>query len=159
YGDSFAEGFLLKKSFALYLEDFGYKIHNYGKNGFTSKDVLNIKKDIPKEDILIVFIGTNDFLNGYSVDRVISNIKKIVSNHKKTIIVTPPFVEEEFSYPVYESTNRKIKEYKNKIKKEYLIIDSSLIQKPEYFIDGIHLREKFHEKLSVEIDKLVKKAF
>lgn len=154
-GDSFTKGFLIKKSYAHLLEQMGFDVVNLGENGSTSKDLFKRIKYV-KEGLLIIFVGTNDFLNGYSVDFVKENVIKLTEGKDKVIIVIPPHVEKEDSYPIYEMVNRKIDQYANWIKENYKYIDARKIQQEKDFIDGVHLKERFHIELSQKIYNLVK---
>ena len=103
-------------------------------------------------DLLIIFGGTNDFMQGFSVDLVFSKLKSIVdiAKARKILLISPPFVEEEEFYPVYGEINKKIASLKEKIKTLGTdFIDAEAI--PGHYLDGVHLGDDFHKNLAVKI--------
>ena len=153
-GDSFTQGFLVEKSYVDYLKKAGYHTINMGRNGDMTGDLLARFKP-SKCDLLIIFAGTNDLLNGVSADIAFENIKEILkmSRADTNLIIIPPYIEEDESYMVYEMVNRSIDAYGDMIKGLTCpIIDARKIP-PSYFIDGIHMREDFHKRLAQEIIK------
>ena len=160
-GDSFTEGYLVEdKSYTRFLGKAGFDIVNLGVNGSFMEDMLNRFKRFKgedKDDTLIVFGGTNDFLNGVSVEVVYKNLNCIlnISKASQKIIVLPPYVEIDEIYPLYGMVNNKIdlfydfvRESLCKMKDVYLIDARKIVSEP---IDGVHMGAKFHEKLSEEI--------
>lgn len=156
-GDSFTEGFLVEnKSYTRFLEEAGFDIINLGLNGsMTDSMLLRLKcyqrVDEPA-DLLIVFGGTNDFIQGASVDFVFKNLKSIVnlSDARKNLVIIPPFVEEDEFYPVYGEINKKIQDLKGKIKSWGIdYIDADEIA--GHYLDGVHLASDFHENLARKI--------
>lgn len=66
-GDSFTLGYLVEeKSYTRFLQKAGFEIKNLGVNGSTTEEMLNrykrYQKLKEKEDLLIIFGGTNDFI-------------------------------------------------------------------------------------------------
>ena len=83
---------------------------------------------------------------------VFKNLKSIVNLAKarKILLISPPFVEEEESYPVYGEINRKIAKLKEKIKTlGTAYIDAEEI--PGHYLDGVHLASDFHRNLAGKI--------
>lgn len=161
-GDSFTQGYLVEcNNYTRFLTKAGFEIINFGINGSTTDDMViryernkNKYKDI---DYLIIFGGSNDFLNGVSVNLAYSNVKSILdlSAARKNIIIIPPLIEEEEAYPIYGYVNEKINEFAQKIlKSDALTVDSRKIE--PYYLDGIHMGKIFHQKLADEIIKLIK---
>lgn len=156
-GDSFTEGFLVEnKSYTRFLEEAGFDIINLGLNGSRTDSMLlrlkSYQKAHEKADLLIIFGGTNDFIQGYSVDFVFSNLKSIVdlSNARENLVIIPPFVEEDEYYPVYGEINKKIQDLKGKIKKwDVDFIDADEVS--GHYLDGVHLACDFHSKLAEKI--------
>ena len=156
-GDSFTEGFLVENnSYTRFLAKAGFDVVNLGRNGSTSGEMLEryqayIMTTEPA-DLLIIFGGTNDFMQGYSVDLVFSKLKSIVglAQARKILIIGPPFVEEDEFYPVYGEINKKIASLKEKIKTMGLpYIDADTI--PGHYLDGVHLATDFHKGLAAKI--------
>lgn len=155
-GDSFTEGFLVEKNYTDYLKDKGHKIINLGINGDRTKGMLE-RFDPDQSDLLILFGGSNDFFDSYNPQIPFENIKQILkkSKSKQNLLVIPPYMEEMEAYPPYEMINNAIDEYANLIKSlDGIVVDARKI-KPSY-IDGLHMREDFHENLAKEILKSIK---
>lgn len=98
-GDSFTQGFLVEdKVYTRQIEKAGISLLNLGVNGSTTADMAQRFKGLKDKeaDYLLVFGGTNDFLQGVPVDFVIKNLKSILdlSAARKNILVLPPFIEE-----------------------------------------------------------------
>lgn len=155
-GDSFTEGYLVEKSYVDYLKEAGYETTNLGRNGDMTSDVL--RRFIPiKCDLLIVFAGTNDIYQGVSAEIAFENIKEILKMSKadKNLIIIPPYIEEDEAYPIYELINNTIDSYGEMLAKlPYPTLDARKIP-PSYFIDGLHMREDFHQRLAQEIIKTI----
>lgn len=157
-GDSFTEGYLVDKSYADLLKDYGHQVINLGKNGDRTSGMLDRFKG-EACDIQIIFAGTNDFFDATSPERVFENIKELLnkSKAKQNIIINPPLMEKDESYPRYFEMNEKINQLANLEKNlDAIIIDARKI-KPSY-IDGLHMREDFHRKLAGEILNVIQKT-
>ena len=159
-GDSFTEGYLVyDKNYTRFLEKAGFVVKNLGVNGSVTEEMLNRYKRFMKEekdDVLVVFGGSNDFLNGVSVEFACQNLKSIlnISNATKKIVILPPYVEEEDFYSFYEQVNKKIDSLYENIEKLRDVYKISLIDAREIsgrYIDGIHLDSDFHKKLAKKI--------
>lgn len=156
-GDSFTEGFLVEnKSYTRFLKEAGFDIINLGLNGSRTDSMLlrlnSYQRVDEKADLLIVFGGTNDFIQAYPVDFVFKNLKSIVdlSHARKNLVIIPPFVEEDEFYPVYGEINKKIQDLREKIKDCVIdYIDADEI--PGHYLDGVHLASDFHENLAEKI--------
>ena len=156
-GDSFTEGFLVEnKSYTRFFEEAGFDIVNLGINGSTTDSMLARLKSYQKIDeeaeLLIVFGGTNDFIQGYPVDFVFEKLKSIVglSKARKNLVIIPPFMEEDEFYPVYGEINSKIQDLRGKIKNWGInFIDAEEI--PGHYLDGVHLASDFHQNLARKI--------
>lgn len=164
-GDSFTQGYLVEdKNYTRFLEKAGFLVRNLGVNGSTTEEMLARYKRFKaeeREDILVVFGGTNDFLNGISAQFAYKNLKSILdmSNVSKKILIIPSYVEEESVFPVYKMTNQKIDVLFELFRKDLshmkdsYIIDARKIK--GRFIDGIHLASDFHERLTEEILRII----
>ena len=160
-GDSFTEGFLVEdRSYTRFLEEAGFEVVNLGRNGSTTGEMLEryqtYTMTTDPADFLIIFGGTNDFMLGYSVDLVFSKLKSIVNLAKarKSLLIGPPFVEEDEFYPVYGEINKKITSLKEKIKTLGTdFIDAEEI--PGHYLDGVHLGIDFHKGLAAKIIKKI----
>lgn len=155
-GDSFTEGFLVDKSYAGYLADAGHEVINLGINGNRTDQML--RRFNPEEaDLLIVFGGSNDTFDATSPEETFENIKEIIkkSKAKSNMVIIPPLMELEEAYPRYEINNNAINALGDYIKElDVSIIDAREIN-PSY-IDGLHMREDFHKKLSDKILEEIK---
>lgn len=81
-GDSFTQGYLVEdKNYTRFLEKAGFLVRNLGVNGSTTEEMLARYKRFKAEeddDILVVFGGTNDFLNAISAEFAYKNLKSIL---------------------------------------------------------------------------------
>lgn len=164
-GDSFTQGFLVEdKNYTRFLEKAGFLVENLGVNGSTTEEMLERYKRFKKSDetdILIVFGGTNDFLNGISVEFAYQNLKSILDMSKalKKILIIPPYIEEEEIFPIYGLINKKIDclyelviENK-KSNKNFHLVDARKIK--GRFIDGIHKADDFHKNLAKNVLRII----
>lgn len=154
-GDSFTQGYLVDKNYTDYLKDEGHEIINLGINGDRTSGMLERFK--PKKcDIQIIFGGTNDTFDRVSPEQIFTNIKKILDKSlaEKNIIIIPPLMEEDESYPRYNEINQTINQY-GKLAGifDVIIIDARKIESS--YIDGLHMREDFHKALADEILKVI----
>lgn len=154
-GDSFTEGYLVDKNYTDYLKDKGHEIINLGINGDRTSGMLERFKPIAC-DIQITFGGTNDTFDRVSPDKILANIKEILDKSlaDKNIVIIPPIMEADESYPRYKEINQTINDYATLAKSlDAIVIDARKI-KPSY-IDGLHMREDFHKNLADEILKVI----
>lgn len=155
-GDSFTEGFLVEKNYTDYLADAGHELVNLGINGNRTYQML--ERFIPeKSDVLIVFGGSNDYFDSSSPENTFENVKEIVGKSKsdRNIVVIPPYMEEMEEYPRYQLINNAIDDYGKMLTSlDVDIVDARDIE-PSYFIDGLHMREDFHQRLAEEILKIL----
>lgn len=154
-GDSFTEGYLVDKNYTDYLKEKGHEIINLGINGDRTSGMLERFKPITC-DIQITFGGTNDTFDRVSPDKIFANIKQILDKSlaDKNIVIIPPLMEADESYPRYKEINQTINDYATLAKSlDAIVIDARKI-KPSY-IDGLHMREDFHKDLANEILKVL----
>ena len=154
-GDSFTEGYLVDKNYTDYLEDEGLEIINLGISGDRTSGMLERFKPIAC-DIQITFGGTNDTFDRVSPDKTFSNIKQILDKSlaDKNIVIIPPLMEADESYPRYKEINQTINDYGVLADSlDVIVLDARKI-KPSY-IDGLHMREDFHKNLADEILKVI----
>ncbi|MDY3005561.1 GDSL-type esterase/lipase family protein [Anaerococcus porci] len=160
-GDSFSKGYLINNSYARLLSKAGFSVLNISKNGATSSDCFKMFKERREyeSDVLIVFVGVNDFYQGISAKFAYNNVKSILelSLAKKKILILPPFIEEETCFSPYETINNKIDSYDESLKElgDYHIDGRNI---PGRYLDGLHMAEDFHENLSKEIIKILKEV-
>lgn len=154
-GDSFTEGYMVRKSYVDFLADFGHEVINLGINGNrTSEMVQRFKAE--DTDVLIIFGGSNDTFDALSPEDIFSNIKEIIKKSKarQNIVIIPPLMELEDAYPRYEINNRTINDLGNLIETlDITKVDARKIE-PVY-LDGLHMGEAFHRDLAEEIQKVL----
>jgi len=85
FGDSLTRGYGVTypdKNYVVYLSEYvNIPIINAGKTGDTSSDALiRLKEDVLNKnpDIVILFLGGNDFFNGYSPEVIKANLRTMV---------------------------------------------------------------------------------
>lgn len=161
-GDSFTQGYLVEcNNYTRFLTKAGFEVLNQGINGSTTSDMVkrykNIRKRYKDIDYLIIFGGTNDFLNGESVNLAYSNVNSILklSLARKNIVIIPPLIEEEEAYPIYSYVNNKLEDFANELLKlNYYKVDC---RKIDYnYLDGVHMGKVFHKNLAKEILKIIR---
>lgn len=168
-GDSITDYYDLDK----YYE--GLPVVNSGISGNTTNDILNdMKARVYNYNPSKVFllIGTNDLVHDISVDDIVSNIEKIISNIKDNRPQAEIYVES--VYPVNDNldeemvdvrNNNDIKDINKKIKKYcddndyiYINIYDKLLDEDgnfseKYTDDGLHPNENGYEIITKEIKK------
>ena len=85
FGDSLTRGYGVtypEKNYVVYLSEYiDIPIINAGKTGDTTSDALiRLKEDVldKNPDIVILFLGGNDFFNGYSSEVIKTNLRAMV---------------------------------------------------------------------------------
>ena len=154
-GDSYTQGFLVNKNYTDYLKDQGHDIVNLGVNGDRTRGMLE-RFHPSKCQVQITFGGTNDTFDRISPEEIFTNIRKILEKSlaDKNIVIIPPLMEADESYPRYKEINETINAYGKLAQSlDATIIDARKIE-PSY-IDGLHMREDFHKKLADEILKVI----
>ena len=168
-GDSITDYYDLDK----YYE--GLPVVNSGISGNTTEDILNdMKARVYNYNPSKVFllIGTNDLVKDTSVDDIVSNIEKIISEINANKPQTEIYVES--IYPVNDNinedmvsnrNNKDIMKINNKIKKycEYnsctyinmydKLLDDDKNFNEKYTDDGLHPNSKGYEVITKELKK------
>lgn len=168
-GDSITDYYDLDK----YYE--GLPVVNSGISGNTTEDILNdMKARVYNYNPSKVFllIGTNDLIHDISVDDIVSNIEKIISEINTNEPQTEIYVES--IYPVNDNinedmvsnrNNKDIMKINNKIKKycEYnsctyinmydKLLDDDKNFNEKYTDDGLHPNSKGYEVITKELKK------
>lgn len=154
-GDSFTEGYLVDKNYTDYLKDEGHEIINLGINGDRTSGMLERFKPIAC-DIQITFGGSNDTFDSVSPDKIFANIKEILDKSlaDKNIVIIPPLMQADESYPRYKEINQTINDYATLAKSlDATVIDARKIKSS--YIDGLHMRSDFHKDLADKILKVI----
>lgn len=154
-GDSFTEGYLVDKNYTDYLKDEGHEIINLGINGDRTSGMLERFKPIAC-DIQITFGGSNDTFDRVSPDKIFANIKEILDKSlaDKNIVIIPPLMQADESYPRYKEINQTINDYATLAKSlDAIVIDARKIKSS--YIDGLHMRSDFHKDLADKILKVI----
>lgn len=153
-GDSIVNGFGVNGNSFSKIESDKILFNNFGVNGEMSSNVLYRIDSLLDCDLLVLFYGLNDFLNGMPVDYVVENTEKILKKSKsKVLLCIPQMVDTEELRFIFNpgGINRKIE----KLYDEYLKLNFnnfkiinfySLLKEVELF-DGIHPNEKTHEDM------------
>ena len=170
-GDSITDYYDLDK----YYE--GLPVVNSGISGNTTNDILNdMKARVYNYNPSKVFllIGTNDLVHDISVDDIVSNIEKIISDIKDNRPQAEIYVES--VYPVNDNldeemvdvrNNSDIKDINKQIKKycddndyTYINIYDKLLDddgnfSEEYTDDGLHPNDNGYEVITEEVKKFL----
>ena len=170
-GDSITDYYDLDKYYK------GLPVVNSGISGNTTNDILNdMKARVYNYNPSKVFllIGTNDLVHDISVDDIVSNIEKIISDIKDNRLQAEIYVES--VYPVNDNldeemvdvrNNNDIKDINKKIKKYcddndyiYINIYDKLLDddgnfSEEYTDDGLHPNDNGYEVITEEVKKFL----
>ena len=107
-------------------------------------------------DIQITFGGSNDTFDRVSPDKIFANIKEILDKSlaDKNIVIIPPLMQADESYPRYKEINQTINDYATLAKSlDAIVIDARKIKSS--YIDGLHMRSDFHKDLADKILKVI----
>lgn len=162
FGDSITSGYGTPpgKNFVTFLsEDLDVPIINAGQTGdTTAKALLRLNSDIldKKPNMVLLFLGANDFLAGYSETMTDLNLRSIISAIKKQnvkiiLIGANSKGGENFSYKLQ-------KIYSDGLVDAYIpnILNGILFRKDLLF-DNIHPNEKGHREIASRILPVIKK--
>jgi acyl-CoA thioesterase-1 len=157
FGDSLTRGYGMvppNKNYVVFLSDYVHiPIINSGKTGDTTSDALiRLKEDVldKKPDIVILFLGGNDFFGGHSAEVVSTNlttmVKKINSIGAKIILIsTSSQVAPEYEKAIQQiAANEKVFAYIPGI------LNGILFRK-DLLYDDIHPNDKGHEIIAQKI--------
>lgn len=168
-GDSITDFYDLDKYYD------GLPVVNSGISGNTTEDILNDMKNRVYEynpSKVFLLIGTNDLIHDISVDDIISNIEKIISEIKDNKPQVEIYVES--IYPVNDNLdeemvsnrnnddimkiNEKIKKYCDENNYTYINMYDKLLDddgnfSEEYTDDGLHPNENGYEIITKELKK------
>ncbi|WP_455258271.1 SGNH/GDSL hydrolase family protein [Peptoniphilus asaccharolyticus] len=149
-GDSIVRGFGVEGKSFIDIESGHLQFNNFGINGDTSRGVLNRIESFLNCDLLILFYGLNDFLNGLPVAEVVSNTEKILEMAESNVLICVPHaVDTEDLWFLFnpEGINRKLEslgmEYKA-IDGDFKILNYYETLKDGELFDGLHPNEKTH---------------
>lgn len=184
FGDSLTSGFGVYPSkcwVSLLRQHFGCEVLNRGISGDTTAGMLSRSyKDIVenKPSHVVLMGGTNDLLQGYSLNNITSNIEELIleaeKNNIKPIIAIQIPVEETMARKYwydgidYCRINKNLEIYKNwvteySIKKciNYIDFYSEFMcelrkkEKYEIYIDGIHPTALGHKIMACCAERLI----
>jgi len=157
FGDSLTRGYGMVppgKNYVVFLSEYTHiPIINSGRTGDTTSDALiRLQADVldKKPDVVIVFLGGNDFFMGYSPEVIKANlttmIKKIRGIGAKTILIgTTSQIK-----PEYESVIKQVATDEKVFAYIPGILDGILFRK-DLLYDTIHPNDKGHELVAQKI--------
>ncbi len=140
------------------------KIENYAVSGYTTLDILwGLEERNIEGEIVVLMIGVNDILNGYSTEKICKNIEKIIMKlrEKFTKILLISILP-----TMYKDLNKKIEEinkfldeiHKNNLQINKLFLNENGSLDNKYSADGVHLSPEgyklLNEKLCEKLEKL-----
>ena len=138
----------------LLAENTGWDVINAGMNGrdIPSDDgIFRLLERYAPADVLLVMLGTNNLLEGYSAGRTAAKmevfLERVIPHCKKVLLVSPPpmvrgaWVDTEM---LVESSRMLAEKYENVAKKrEISFLNTNNWQIPMTF-DGVHFTEAGH---------------
>lgn len=164
-GDSVVYGFGVEQSF-VNIKNESLQINNFGINGNTSEDILNRIESALNCDILILFYGLNDFLNGVSVENVLENTHKILQKINTSVILCVPYKVDDLDLNLLfnsEGINRKLKklneEYHNLSSDVKILSFYELFKEDVDLFDGIHPTDNMHQSMRNELIKFLEENY
>ncbi|MHB9019698.1 MAG: SGNH/GDSL hydrolase family protein [Minisyncoccota bacterium] len=157
FGDSLTRGYGMVSPDMNYVAFLSEYIHipiiNSGKTGDTTSDALiRLQSDVldKKPDVVILFLGGNDFFVGYTTEVVKANlttmIKKINSIGAKIILISTTSQVA----PEYEKTLQQIAT-EEKVFAYIPGIMNGILFRKDLLYDNIHPNEKGHEMIAQKI--------
>jgi lysophospholipase L1-like esterase len=147
----------------------GWEILNAGENGRAipkfNREVQSILRAISAKqplDYLIIMLGSNDLLQGYSVEATTLSMKRFLDQipmeHQKILIIAPPAMKigtwVTTEHLLHDSVQL-ILEYRHlAIENGYLFADTSAWEIDVTF-DGVHFSETGHQNFAEKLFKLL----
>ncbi|RVU54966.1 SGNH/GDSL hydrolase family protein [Anaerosphaera multitolerans] len=173
-GDSIVKGFGVgEENSFVYFKKNNLKTLNLGENGATSQECLRQLAYIDG-DLVLIYVGINDFLLNYSLNKTIENIVKITDcvkkKGKKIILCSPHRISGDATEgwcnsSTFISANHKLKNFNLILKgiafkDNYYFIDYyNLLNKVEnydnLFFDGIHPTKETHNLMRKELMRVI----
>ena len=180
-GDSIIYGYPHRRgqSFTgLLREQYGYDIINKGVNGDTCEGVLaRFEKDALSKnpEMILLHIGTNDFIEGKGPDYVLSKVMEMVNmaGENKVVVLTPILTYPELASKRwiaadYSSINMNMEIYAGMLAGAGIPYIDTQAFAAEYakdkhmesvYVDGIHPGVTVHKAIAEYIDKVLKGDF
>ncbi|MDD5431342.1 MAG: GDSL-type esterase/lipase family protein [Candidatus Pacebacteria bacterium] len=164
FGDSLTRGYGVvppERNYVVYLSDYIHlPIINAGHSGDTTSDALiRLQADVldKKPDIAIVFLGGNDFFEGYTSEVIAANLKTIVhkiqSNGAKVILVGG---DTQIASD-YEKAASKIASDEKVFAYIPNVLNGILLRK-DLMYDNVHPNEKGHEIIAQKLLPALQRA-
>ncbi|WP_036729348.1 SGNH/GDSL hydrolase family protein [Peptoniphilus mikwangii] len=175
FGDSVVAGFGVgRENSFVNIDRKDIIINNFGINGTTSLDVLNLINRVDFKDTFLLYVGINDFLSEISFYDVEKNIERIADSItgrcSKIVLCAPHFLSSDATYgwcnsSIFLSVNRKLELYQEFLVnlarcREFNIINYYKIlgnykDYDSLFFDGIHPTISTHKIMREELKKVV----
>ena len=164
FGDSLTRGYGIvppEKNYVVYLSEYiNIPIINAGKTGDTTADALvRLQSDVldKKPNIVIIFLGGNDFLMGYSSDVTEVNLTTIVTDIQKTgakVILLGGDTQ------LASDVEQKIQKVaiKEKVFAYIPNILNGILFRKDLMYDNLHPNEKGHELMAQKILPALQRA-
>ena len=157
FGDSLTRGYGIvppDKNYVVFLSDYVHiPIINSGKTGDTTSDALiRLKEDVldKRPDVVILFLGGNDFLKGYSSEVIRANLKTMIQKIHETGAKIILISASSQVAPEYEKTIKQIAAEENVFAYIPGILNGILFRK-DLLYDDIHPNDKGHELIAQNI--------
>ena len=164
FGDSLTSGFgvpPLQKDYVVYLSEYVHiPIINAGKKGDNTSDALiRLQDDVldKKPNVVIVFLGGNDFFEGYSSDVIKENMTAIIQAIQKIgakVILVSGSSQIASDY----ETAERIVATKENVFAFIPNILNGILFRSDLMYDGVHPNEKGHELIAKKILPALQRA-
>lgn len=165
FGDSLTSGYCVvppQRDYVVYLSNYTHiSIINAGKKGNDTSDALiRLQADVldKKPDVAIVFLGGNDYFEGYTSEVIKQNLTSIVraiqSNSTKVILVGG---DSQLSSD-YEMAIQKVASEQKVFAYIPNVLNGIILRKDLICADGLHPNEKGHEIIAQKILPALQRA-
>jgi acyl-CoA thioesterase-1 len=165
FGDSLTSGYCVvppQRDYVVYLSNYtNISIINAGKKGDNTSDALiRLQSDVldKKPSIVIVFLGGNDFFEGYSSDVITENLTAIVEAIQKTGAKVILVGGDSQVASSYENAEQSVATKEKVFAFIPSVLNGILFRKDLMCADGLHPNEKGHEVIAQKILPALQRA-
>lgn len=156
FGDSLTRGYGIPpgKNFVTFLSEYvKIPIINAGVTGdTTAESLIRLQAEVldKKPDVVMILLGGNDFLNGYSEEVIFANLKTIIQKIKKISAKIVLIGISDAALPKYEIAFQRLVS-QEKINAYVPNILGGILSRKNLLFDEMHPNERGHEIIAKRI--------